>query len=133
MTDGGVSAEREKDTPGAPGFTRQQQQQQQALSVHDLTFIPSPRVVQSITAKWAKWLLQEDVDKSIDDQAEYFLFKFNSASGDEDVTRAKVRTLCPSTHRRYLLPSGAPILTRGLPPSSSSCCPFRRFLCRFLS
>ena len=105
MTDGGVSAEREKDTPGAPGFTRQQQQQQQALSVHDLTFIPSSRVVQSITAKWAKWLLQEDVDKSIDDQAEYFLFKFNSASGDEDVTRAKVRTLCPSTHRRYLPPS----------------------------
>ena len=31
------------------------------------------------------------------------------------------------------LHSGAPILTRGLPPSSSSCCPFRRFLCRFLS
>ena len=31
------------------------------------------------------------------------------------------------------LHSVAPILTRGLPPSSSSCCPFRRFLCRFLS
>ena len=39
-----------------------------------------------------KWLLA-DVDKSIDDQAESFLFKFAS---DEDVAREKVRALAPA-------------------------------------
>ncbi|QDZ20093.1 hypothetical protein HOP50_03g26120 [Chloropicon primus] len=47
----------------------------------------------NITTKWHKWLLNEEDDKTIDDQAEYFLFKFNTASGDEDVTRDKVLDL----------------------------------------
>ncbi len=43
--------------------------------------------------QWTKWLLDEESTKSIDDQCEYFLFKFNAASGDDDVTRAQVLEL----------------------------------------
>ena len=83
-----------------------------------------------ITTKWHKWLMA-DVDKSIDDQAEYFLFKFAS---DEDVTREKVRALTPTpplfrrrTAQRFAIHVVRPFLSladslpRALaPPRSSS-------------
>ena len=45
--------------------------------------------MQKKASNWAKWLI-EDKMKTLDDQAEFFLFKFNAASGDADVSREKV-------------------------------------------